>query len=223
MAAHQQVQPTGHNDQNSAAAQRPSHITGQQVDGTVRRQAAGRQGGVVALGQHHSGAAEKCQHCTRCRVGRHVSRPCQRCRHQSHRRRVEGVVPLSAERFFDKHGNDRCRDHHIIRGRSRHHQHNQRSKSFAGRLMCAVARRMQRGNNTVRHIRSQQPGRHHQQRARPVIKTTDRQKRDSAKQNVPIIIIVYTFGDLIMTFWHGYSFGVTAPEPVWPARHGPAP
>ena len=76
VAAHQQVQPTGHNDQNSAAAQRPSHITGQQVDGTVRRQATGRQGGVAALGQHHSGAAEKCQHCTRCRVGRHDSRPC---------------------------------------------------------------------------------------------------------------------------------------------------
>ena len=77
-------------------------------------------------------------------------------------------MPLTAEGLLDQHGNNDGGDDDGIGDAGGHHQHDQRGKALAGRLMGLVARAVQRCQRAVAQVSGQQRRQKKQHRAQTV-------------------------------------------------------
>ena len=117
-------------------------------------------------------------------------------------RRVEGIVPLSAEGLLDQHGRDDSNNDDAVGNAGGHQQHDQRCKALAGRLVGAVALAMQRGQGAITQIGRHQGCQHQQHRAQAVIVPGHARKGHGTPQQITIVAIVLAAFDRRL-FCHG--------------------
>ena len=201
-AAHQQKQTAGQNDQRRAGTDTRRHVAGKQIHRAGAGQAAAAQGLIHALDKVIIDLAPNGQLRAGGRVVVDMLRPGNTGDSGAHRRRVEGIVPLSAEGLLDQHGRDDSNNDDAVGNAGGHQQHDQRCKALAGRLVGAVALAMQRGQGAITQIGRHQGCQHQQHRAQAVIVPGHARKGHGTPQQITIVAIVLAAFDRRL-FCHG--------------------